>query len=517
MSAMAGMRSKEMSRRAFVGAAAGMLGASCATSGSRSLVGKRRPPNVVVILADDFGVGDIRALWPACQVPTPYLDRLVGQGMRFTDAHSGSAVCTPTRYGLLTGRYAWRTCLQEWVIDAYEPPLIAADRLTLPQLLKEHGYATACIGKWHLGWDWSGEGEGRKKKPDFALPIASGPTTRGFDYYFGTDVPNFPPFTFIENDRVVTQPTAANTADRAIHIGFDGAPMAPGWRFDRILPTLTERAVQYIGEQAHTKEPFFLYFPMTSPHEPISPSERFRGKSGIAPIADFLMETDWSAGQVIQAIDDAGLADDTLVIFAGDNGHSHYTGWDKLVAHGHQPSGPYRGHKAEIWEGGHRVPLVMRWPGRIAAGAQSDQLICLNDVMATCAAIVGATLPENAAEDSVDMLPALNGTATSPLRQMLVHHDVRGAFAIREGDWKLVVNASKDAEPTFELYNLKEDLGETRDVSAAHADIMQHLLTVLDGCVAQGRSTPGPSQPNDTPDIDTRHLPEERWGRPTGR
>lgn len=504
---------RDINRRAFLAAAAGMVGASCATSGTVPLGRSSRRPNIVLILADDFGVGDIEALGHATRVPSPHLDRLVEQGVSFTDAHSASAVCTPTRYALLTGRYCWRTRLQEWVIDAYEPPLIAADRLTLPGLLRENGYTTACIGKWHLGWDWTGEGEGREMKQDISAPVRSGPTTRGFDYYFGTDVPNFPPFTFIEKDRMVIAPTAASKRDPEVRIHFEGAPMAPGWRFDRILPTLTERAVKYVEDHAHADAPFFLFFSMTSPHEPISPSERFRGKSGIAPIADFLMETDWSAGQVIEAVDRAGIADDTIVIFAADNGHSHYTGFDKLVERGHMPSGPYRGHKGEIWEGGHRVPLIVRWSGHAAPGTRSDQLIGLNDLMATCAAVVGASLPDHAGEDSVNMLSAIEGRAEAPLRETLVHHDVGGRFALRQGDWKLVIVASKEDEPKYELYNLREDIAETRDRSAENPEAVERMISLLDEYVERGRSTPGAPQLNDTPDIDVRHLPKQRWAR----
>ena len=232
---------------------------------------------------------------------------------------------------------------------------------------------------------------------DFTKPIAGGPTDRGFDYYFGVDLPNLPPFTYIENDRVLIQPTAKFQPDPSEGIvlpnGFTGAPAAPNWRMQDILPEITRRAVRYVQDRAKEKQPFFLYFSLTSPHEPIVPSKDFRGKSGIAPIADFVMETDWSAGQVIEAIDDAGLTDDTLVVFTADNGHSHYTGWQQLVAAGHQPSGPYRGHKGDIWEGGHRVPLVVRWPGHVEAGTSSDQMVCLTDLFATCAEIVGAEPP----------------------------------------------------------------------------------------------------------------------------
>lgn len=505
---------RSLSRRTFlVSATVAMTAASCATPRSRVLGDK--PPNIVIILADDFGVGDIAALNGGRGLPTPCLDHFVSQSMSFTDAHSASAVCSPTRYGLLTGRYCWRTCLQSWVLDAYEPPLIAGNRLTLPKMLKRHGYSTACIGKWHLGSIWAGEGEARNKQADFSVPIQQGPVTRGFDYYFGTEVPNFPPFTFIENDHVLVQPTDQMPAnDPTVHVGFQGAPMAPGWKFEAILPTLTNKCITYIHEHAQAKEPFFLYFPMTSPHEPISPSARFKGKSGIAPIADFLMETDWSAGQVLGAIDAAGISDNTIVIFAGDNGHSAYTGLDVLVEHGHMACGPYRGHKGEIWEGGHRVPFIVRWPGKVAAGSSSTQLVCLNDVMATCAAILDEELPADAAEDSISLLPALLGRAQAPLREALVHHDVKGQFAFRQGPWKLVILADKEGPPKLELYNLEEDIVESMDRAGQHPGVVDLMLALLDKCVADGRSTPGAPQPNDTLDIDVRHLPRERWARP---
>ncbi|MEQ8786177.1 MAG: arylsulfatase [Pirellulaceae bacterium] len=493
-------------------------------------------PNIVVILADDFGVGDIQAHYPENKIATPHLDKLVRQGMSFTDAHSGSAVCTPTRYGLLTGRYCWRTRLQEWVLACYEPPLIAADRLTLPAMLKQQGYHTACVGKWHLGWDWPGEQKSRmvearnslkNGKWDYSKPIAAGPTTRGFDEYFGTHVPNFPPFTFIENNRTSPLPTSRYRYDASEGVvmprSFDGQPMAPGWRFDQILPTITERAVEYIHRRAKAEQPFFLYFSMTSPHEPVVPSEQFAGKSGIAPIADFVMQTDWSAGQVLKALDEAGVADNTLVLFTADNGHSHYTGWNELVAAGHQPSGPYRGHKGDIWEGGHRVPLVVRWPGHIAADTSSHQLVCLTDVMATCAELVGGDLPPSAAEDSLSFLPAALGkTAQSP-RGSLVSHSVNGEFAYREGPWKLVFKmvganlAQSRGKPTVvELYNLDDDLAETRDVAKQHADVVVKLTKNLQSLVDRGTSRPGPRQANDA-QVDFDLIQTARWASPTTR
>lgn len=499
-------------------------------STDRQAAPQSAPPNIVIILADDFGVGDIQAHYPENKIPTPHLDRLVAQGMSFSDAHSGSAVCTPTRYGLLTGRYSWRTPLQEWVLACYEPPLIAADRLTLPAFLQEQGYQTACIGKWHLGWEWQGETSSRMVEPrnrlkteqwDFTAPIREGPITRGFDYYFGTHVPNFAPFTFIENDRVTIQPTERyewNPDEGTVMPkGFDGAPMAPGWRFDRILPTITEKAVDYIHRQAQAEQPFFLYFSMTSPHEPVVPSEAFAGKSGIAPIADFVMETDWSAGQVIQALENAGVADNTLVIFTADNGHSHYTGWEDLVDAGHLPSGPFRGHKGDIWEGGHRVPFVVRWPEKVRAGSTSVQLLCLNDVFATCADLLGEPLPDDAAEDSFSFLPALLSEAAEGGRSSIVHHSVNGEFAYRKDAWKLVFQMPTDKLATSRgkavvarLYQLEEDIAESTDLAAVEPDLVKALNEAFRNVVDSGRSTPGAPQANDIP-VDFETIQPRRW------
>lgn len=488
------------------------------------------PPNIVVILADDFGVGDVQAHYPDNKIATPNLDRLVQQGMSFTDAHSPSAVCTPTRYGLLTGRYAWRTRLQEWVLAAYEPPLIAEDRPTLPGFLRDHGYRTVCIGKWHLGWEWPGPQPSRMMEQvhaqkslewDFTRPILGGPTARGFDYYFGTDVPNAPPFTFIENDTVVIQPTARYHYDPSEGVvmprKFDGLPMAPGWRFDEILPELTRRAVQQVHDLGAREEPFFLYFPMTSPHEPVVPSAPFKGKSGIAPIADFVMETDWSAGQVIQALDDAGIADNTIVIFTADNGHSHYTGWEHLIAAGHLPSGPYRGHKGDIWEGGHRVPLILRWPGRIAATQSNDQLVSLTDLFATCVDVVGADLPEDGAEDSFSFLPAVLGRHPAERRKTIVNHSNQGEFALQDGPWKLVYRlsganlAESRGKPTVaELYNLEGDVSEQHDLAAQHPETVARMRQELDRLIARGASRPDRPAANDT-DVRFDITQTARW------
>ena len=490
-------------------------------------------PNIVVILADDFGVGDIQAHYPKNKIPTPHLDKLVRQGMTFTDAHSSSAVCSPTRYGLLTGRYNWRTRLQEWVIASYEPPLIAEGRPTLPGYLRGQGYHTACVGKWHLGWDWPGPQKARMTEKrngqaflewDFAKRIPGGPTDRGFDHYFGDGLPNQPPFTFIENDRVAVQPTAKFRPDPKEGVvlpnRFAGTPAAPDWKMRDVLPEITRRAVKYVHDRTKQEEPFFLYFAMTSPHEPVVPSERFAGKSGIAPIADFVMETDWSAGQVIKAIDDAGLADDTIVIFTADNGHSHYTGWGDLVKAGHQPSGPYRGHKGDIWEGGHRVPFVVRWPGVVEPATTSDRMVCLTDVFATCADVVEKGLPDDGAEDSLSFLPALKEQPHRDGRRSLVSHSNFGEFAYRDGPWKLVyrlgdknLEHSRGKPTVAELYRLDSDVAEKSDLSEKHPEVVARLTADLRALINQGATRKGLEAANDTA-VDFETTQKLRWAPP---
>lgn len=453
--------------------------------------GAANRPNLVIILADDMGHGHASCFNRESKIKTPHIDRLAREGIKLTDAHSGSAVCSPTRYGLLTGRYAWRTRLVRGVLGPYDPPLIEPGRLTVPELLRKQGYQTACIGKWHLGWNWPGKGQG---DPDFTQPIPGGPTAAGFDYYFGTDVPNYPPYCFIENDRTVGQPT-----DKKTTRNLDGrpGPMLPGWQFDQILPRLTEKAVDYLARQAKGGNPFFLYFPLTSPHEPIAPNEAFRGKSGLNALADFILETDWVVGQVSDALDKNGLADNTLLIFMADNGSSLYTGGEELRRMGHEPSARFRGFKASIYEGGHRVPFIARWPGKIAPGTTSQETICLTDMLATCAALVGTDLPRDAGEDSYNILPVLLGKQHSgPIREATVHQSAAGQLAIRQGPWKLIVAprekaAKRSGEPAAaELYHLGDDPGETHNLCSEHPDIVARMAALLEKYQQSGRSRP---------------------------
>jgi len=464
--------------------------------GGHSLAAGAVKPNIVYILCDDLGYGDVHCLNPSRgRIATPNIDKLAGQGMIFTDAHSSSSVCTPTRYGILTGRYNWRSRLQSGVLDGYSEPLIAADRLTVPALLKQHGYATACIGKWHLGMKVP-------KKADIG-PIGQGPMTRGFDYYFGISASlDMPPFAFIENDRFTQAPTATKNWVRT-------GPAAPDFEAADALPTLARKACEYIGARAAEKQPFFLYLPLTSPHTPLVPTKEWQGKSGLGEYGDFVMETDGALGEVLAALDTNGVAENTLVIFTSDNGCAPYIGVDKLEKLGHFPSADLRGYKADIFDGGHRIPFIARWPGKIRPGAQSGQLISLTDLMATCAEIVGAKLPDNAGEDSVNILPALTGTADKPVREAVVHHSINGKFAIRQGNWKLELCSGsggwsnpKDGAPglpPLQLYDMTRDVGEQTNLQAEHPEVVARLTKLLEEYVAEGRSTPGAPQKNDAP------------------
>ena len=483
-------------------------------------------PNIILILADDLGYGDVACYNKGSKIPTPNLDRLAAEGMRFTDAHAPTSVCTPTRYSILTGRYAWRSRLKHGVLAPWDKPLIAADRLTVASMLKQHGYATACIGKWHLGMTWPtkdgkrpGTGKDHLSNVDFSKPIADGPTTLGFDYYFGTDVPNYPPYCFVENDRTVGIPSVQDTGRSD---GFNNpGPMVPGWKLVDILPELTRRAVKYVEDTPKSGKPFFLYFALTSPHYPIVPAPEFKGKSGAGEYGDFVFQTDWIVGQVLDAAKRAGIASNTLVIFASDNG-PEVTGevnpgcYDRAQLYKHYSMDGLRGAKRDVWEGGHRVPFLVSWPGQIKPGVVCSETVCHADFMATVAGILGAELPAEAGEDSFSMLPVLCGVKPAgPVREATVHHSCSGKFAIRKGDWVLIDASSGDDnnEPQWmknergytnrnlpgELFNLRDDLSERRNRFEDKPDVVRELKELLEKWKHDGRSTPWPAHADDTP------------------
>ena len=469
-------------------------------------------PNIVYILADDLGYGDVRLLNPQGKIPTPHMDRLGAGGMILTDAHSTSSVCTPSRYSILTGRYNWRSSMKFGVLNGYSPRLIENGRMTVAAFLKQEGYHTACVGKWHVGMNWpqnDGSPPGNSsdpKKIDYLKPIESGPTALGFDSFFGISASlDMVPYVFIENDRVTEVPTEEKDFSRK---GLGG----PNFEGIDVLPKLTRKAVEYISTHAADAKqgkPFFLYLPLASPHTPILPTAEWQGKSGLNQYADFVMQTDAAVGAVLDALEEYGIADDTLVIMTSDNGCSGSAGFPVLLGKGHNPNYRFRGSKSDIWEGGHRVPMLIRWPARVKPGTTSDQIISQSDFFATCADILGKKLGDETAEDSVSMLPALLGQAEGPLREAIVHSAIFGAFAIRQGPWKLILAADSGgwSEPTpgsaeatelpsVQLYNLSSDIGEKNNVQAEHPEIVARLRSLLEKYVSEGRSTPGLPQPN---------------------
>ncbi|MDP6553135.1 MAG: arylsulfatase [Pirellulaceae bacterium] len=482
-------------------------------------------PNIILILADDMGLDSVSAFNPEMGMATPAIDRLASEGMRFVDAHSTSAVCTPTRYGVLTGRYNWRSRLKRGIVGQWERPLIEDSRLTLPEMLREHGYDTACIGKWHLGWNWPKKGGGtteRLSEIDFSGKVAGGPNDHGFDYYFGDDVPNWPPYAWRENDRILGEITT--TMKGGIMVGVGAGPAVADWDFRAVLFEYAKRCSQHIRGRAERKPPFFLYVPLPSPHTPIAPHRDFRGKSGVSEYADFLAQTDWAVGEITRALKETGQDKNTVVFFTCDNGTSPQAKFAELDAAGVHLNEHWRGWKADAYEGGHRVPFIVRWPGEIKDGSKSDQTITLADIMATCAEIVEHTLPANAAEDSVSLLSTLHGKKTiEPLHEVVVHHSISGHFAIRKGDWKLLLcrgsggwssprepAAAKQGLPLVQLFNLRDDPKESKNLQAAHPEIVNQLTADLRRMIEQGRSTSGPSQPNHADAIWWRGLPWQK-------
>ncbi len=484
-------------------------------------------PNVLILYADDLGYGDLGVQNPHSKIPTPNLDRLAQRGMRFTDGHSSSGICSPSRYALLTGRHHWRDF--HGIVNAFGPSAFPSGRLTLAEMLQGVGYRTAAIGKWHLGWDWDAirkpdvapitvtQANGRKQQAfspeafDWSKPIPNGPLAHGFDYYFGDTVINFPPYCWIENDRVLEAPdTMMDTSKwKPIKEGnweCRPGPMRTGWDPYQVLPTLTAKGVQYIQNQADSQQPFFLYFAFPSPHAPIIPNDAFDGRSQAGPYGDFVCETDHCCGQLLEALESAGLADNTLVIFTADNGPEHYA-YARDETYGHWSAHPLRGLKRDIYEGGHRVPLIIRWPGLTKPASVSSALVSQIDIMGTLASYLHAELPRNAAEDSHDLLPLLRGEMDA-VRTVHVHNTFANRYAIRDGQWLLIDTQHgygsarnrawearhgypADDQGPVELYDLQGDLGQRQNVAGAHTQrvaamqaLLQQVRTGLFGAAA---------------------------------
>lgn len=482
-------------------------------------------PNIVYILADDLGYGDVSCYNPESKIATPHLDQLAARGMRMTDAHTPSSVCTPTRYGILTGRYCWRTRLKYRVLDGLDPPLIEPTRLTVPRLLHRHGYATFCIGKWHLGMQWT-DIEGapvpavsidRRTPPrdgrnvDYSMPVSGGPIDIGFDRFFGISASlNMSPFCYLVDDRPLIRPTIPTPRIRTEFIAVDQGIRSPDFTIAGVMPMLTGQAIRHIDDHMAEApvQPFFLYFPLTAPHLPAIPNVEFHGTSDAGTYGDFVREVDATVGAILETLDRHGLSDNTLVIFTSDNGglYHYWTPQEaddvehykptargrQMQVYGHQGNAHLRGTKADIWEGGHRVPYIATWPAKIRAGATSDALIELTDLLATTAAILGEELGEEEGPDSRNTLPImLDDEDTPPVRQYAVHHSLWGNFAIRRGDWKMIPSRGsggftrpreivpQPGEPTGQLYNLKHDPSETKNLWNQRPDIVAELQELL--------------------------------------
>ena len=454
-----------------------------------------QPPNIVLILADDLGYGDLGSYNEASKIPTPNLDFLATQGMRFTDAHSPSGVCTPTRYGVLTGRYAWRTNMTRGVLNGYSRSLIDLKRTTLASMLKKRGYATAAVGKWHLGL-------GDQQPTDYTRALRPGPNDLGFDFFFGIPASlDMPPYLFVENDRPTVPPTDSVAASAMRRNGGEGfwreGAISPGFRHMDVLPEIAKQALGFIEEQA--EGPFFLYFPLAAPHTPWMPTGPFVGKSEAGPYGDFVAQVDDVVGRVMALLDRLQIAENTLLVVTSDNG-AHWLPGD-ITRYGHRANGALRGQKADIWEGGHRVPFLVRWPGKVAPGSTSDETMCHTDLLRTCAAVVGAELAQGDGPDSYDFLPVLLGERLEgPLREATVHHSSRGLFAIRQGRWKLIVGRGsggftpparydpEPGEPEGQLYDLVDNPTETRNLWSEEPEVVKRLGALLDKYRSEGHS-----------------------------
>ncbi len=506
-----------MTRRSLLGTlAAPALAASAAR------------PNVVLILADDLGHGDLSCYNPESRIQTPQLDALAKRGVRFTNAHTPSAVCTPTRYGLMTGRYAWRTRLKRGVLDGLDPTLIEPGRVTMASLLKGAGYATACVGKWHLGMDWTRrDGSPMPFRPDFnggfrdgrdvdyTKPIGGGPRAAGFDYYFGISASlDMSPYCFIENDRVTSAPSEPTPDRKDLFLNQSPGVTPPGFDLRSVLPESGKKACEFIAKQKGMQKPFFLYMPLSAPHLPIVPNPEFEGKSKAGRYGDFVVEMDHVVGQVLQALKANGFERDTLVFFSSDNGGLwHWWEFEEaddvkagkttprgkyVKDYGHQSNGHLRGTKADLWEGGHRVPLLVSWPARSRKALVNERLVCLTDVIRTVAELCSLPLPQEAAEDSISMASHLFGGAPKGKgRTDIVTHSVRGEFAIQKDNWKLILKRgsggfsapqSVPGEPAGQLYDMAKDPRETKNVYAEHPDVVASLAALLQRYQTEGRS-----------------------------
>ncbi len=477
--------------------------------GSTSLLHAAENPSIIIIYTDDQGYGDASCLNAKSKFQTPNIDRLAREGLTFTDGHCSDTVCTPSRYGLLTGRYSWRTELKRGVFGAERTCLIPDNRMTIASLLSKQGYRTAMVGKWHLGMDFPGT----YRQRDWKKPTRDMPLDKGFDYYWGIPAsmnygvlawfdgrfPETPPTLFtrkkpnkiaISDYRIKPPYQAKATMPRDLEVADDFVDSACLTRF-------TDQAINWLTrhQQQHADTPFFLYLPLTSPHKPVIPLEQFRGQGNAGAYGEFMIETDYHVGRILDYLDKAKLSKNTLVIFTSDNGPEK-TWQERATKFQHQSNGIYREGKRSVYEGGHRVPFILRWPARVKAGRKWTRPVCQTDILATLAELVGQQLPANAGEDSVSFLNVLSGEKTQPQRPPMIHHGMQGRYAVRSANWKLVMETRKTGR---ELYNLASDPRESNDVLKQHPEIARELTEKITTIVNRGRSTTGPAVKNDTP------------------
>ena len=490
------------------------LGSMAVLSGCAQQPQEQKKPNIVFIFADDMGYGDVSALNENSKIQTTNIDRIASEGVTFTDAHSSSSVSTPSRYSLLTGRYNWRSDLKSGVLMGYNKALISPDRRTIASVLRDQGYQTACIGKWHLGWDWNNI-EAGKDSVDFSKPITNGPTTRGFDYFYGIIASlDMAPYVYVENDMPTALPDRETVNDGMKY--WRKGPTASDFDHEQTLPNFINRAVDYIHDKSKEDKPFYLYLPLPAPHTPILPIKEYQGKSGLNPYGDFVLMVDEMVGKVMKALKEAGVEENTIIVFSTDNGCSPRGKFDEHQTKGHYPSYIYRGHKADLFDGGHRIPCVVRWPARVKPHVV-DQTVCLTDFFATFAAVADYQLRDSEGEDSYNILPLLlNEKEGEVIREATVHHSINGDFTIRKGEWKLLLSPGSggwsfpkpgtDDEviktlPSVQLYNMQSDPAEKNNVYAEHPEVVKELKDLMIKYVKEGRSTPGTPQKNDGPEV----------------
>lgn len=472
---------------------------------------KSASPNVILILADDLGYGDISAYNPQSKIQTPNIDRLAKSGTSFTDAHSVSALSTPSRYGLLTGRYPWRTTLKEGVLNGYSPAMITPDRRTIAQMFSDRGYSTACIGKWHLGWGWQKCADAQSDKDvDFSAPITDGPTDRGFDYFYGLPASlDIAPYVYVENNRATSLPNRIIPADKGLKL-MHGGPAGADFDAQDCMPNTINRSIAYVNERKGDSKPFFLYLPITAPHTPVLPANEYRGKTPIGDYGDFVVMIDDMVGRLVTALDNNGQLDNTIIIFTSDNGCAPYVGVKEMESAGHFPSYIYRGYKTDIYEGGHRIPLIVSWHNGLKERTDNS-LVALTDLYATFAQMTGHTLANDEAVDSYSFWPNLIGKGTSKRKDM-VYASGKGFLSLRTPNLKLVFHAgsggwgfpSKKAEmeglPALQLFDLNADPSEKSNLITTdpHDNVVKDMTATIRKYIADGRSTPGKKSANDT-------------------